>query len=167
MRAFANSTAQRDEGIGARPRGRSTWVRTGAVVPLLLVAACGPGKSVYVYRSDATVAEADKVVFDCRVAAARNVPSDTQVYSTPAWSTPVYTDCASNRGRTSCVTSGGFTMGGDVHSYDANSGLRAEYFRRCVEAPRFTPRRSGAGPGPTRVYWCERFRGLAGIGSGP
>ena len=67
MRAFANSTAQRDEGIGARPRGRSTWVRTGAVVPLLLVAACGPGKSVYVYRSDATVAEAARTMAERRI----------------------------------------------------------------------------------------------------
>lgn len=97
------------------------------------LAACGTGEAAYVYRSGATVAEADGATFDCRIAAAKEVPADTQVRSTPEWTTPTYTTCQSDRsGRTNCVTSGGYQMGGDVYSYDRNEGLRAEYFRRCL-----------------------------------
>ena len=102
------------------------------ILPAVL-AACGPGETGYVYRSGATVAEADRATFDCRIAAAKEVPADTQVRSTPEWTTPTYTTCQSNRsGQTNCVTSGGYQMGGDVYSYDRNEGLRAEYFRRCL-----------------------------------
>ncbi len=104
------------------------WVAVPAVL-----AACGTGEAAYVYRTGATVAEADAATFDCRIAAAKEVPADTQVRSTPEWTTPTYTTCETNsNGRTNCVTSGGYQMGGDVYSYDRNEGLRAEYFRRCL-----------------------------------
>lgn len=125
-------TDQREHGtrfrrVGGRP-GLLAWL----ALPVAL-AACGPGEMAYVYRQGATVAEADAATFDCRIAAAKEVPAATQVRSTPAWNTPTYTNCQTSRnGQTNCVTSGGYQMGGDVYSFDRNAALRAEYFRRCL-----------------------------------
>ena len=126
----------------------TVWMAVPAVL-----AACGPGETAYVSRQGATVAQADKVTFDCRIAAAREVPADTQVRSTPSWYTPTYTECDTNKkGQTYCVTSGGYQTGGDVYSYDPE---------RTAESRVFPPLHRSAGLRALRAAEMSQGRGDA------
>ena len=98
-----------------------------------MLMACVPETLNYAYNSKKTVAEKDRDSFECELAASRAVPTNTQLGQTSTYTTPAYTTCTGGYyGSVNCTTSGGQTYGGDVYSYDANRGLRSEYFGRCL-----------------------------------
>ena len=83
----------------------------------------------YVYKNNpVTLAQKDKDIFDCKLAAAQAVPTDTVVSKTPTYTTPV--TCSNYGYSTSCY--GGNTIGGNIVTNDRNSGLKLEYENRCL-----------------------------------
>lgn len=106
------------------------WVT--AVVGAMVGCSASGRLASYGYRANTTVAQLDKDNFDCRVAAANQVPANTQINSTPGYITPVQTQCRVRGYTTQCTSYGGERLGGETYSYDANRGLRAEYFQRCL-----------------------------------
>lgn len=100
-----------------------------ALAFLALAASCVPTAPImYGYRPDTTIAQKDKDGFDCQLQAAREVPVNSQIRTTPSYVTPMQTNCYG----TSCYTTGGQVIGGNTYSYDANAALRNEYFARCM-----------------------------------
>lgn len=100
----------------------------------LLLCACLPTTESYLYKDGGTVSRTDTDYFECELAAARGVPQDTRVGTTPVYSTPVQTNCYNIGYSVQCNTTGGQVYGGDTYTYDANSELRASYFARCLVA---------------------------------
>ncbi len=99
---------------------------------LISMAACVPTNEVYLYKPGASVARADSDLFDCRINAARMVPTDTQIATTPRYTTPVQTQCYNIGYSVQCHSTGGQTYGGNTYSYDANQDLRARYLAQCL-----------------------------------
>jgi len=85
------------------------------------------------YRSNTSLKSVDQAFFQCRVAAAQNVPPNTVIRSTPGFAGPIYGGCAGGY----CGTFGPY-YGTEITSYDANRPLRREYFRRCVASKGYT-----------------------------
>lgn len=108
-------------------------------LPVILLAACADSGTIpYVYKEGATVSLKSSEMFSCRLNAAREVPVNTQVASTPTYQTPTYTSpYYTTCNGYSCVTTGGQTSGGQIYggqtySYDANDEMRNEYVVRCM-----------------------------------
>lgn len=101
---------------------------------VVLAGACLPTSQAYLYKTNGTVASADNDYFECELEAARGVPQDTRVGTTPVYRTPVQTNCYNVGYSVQCNSTGGQVYGGDVYTYDANSELRATYFARCLAA---------------------------------
>ncbi|SFJ43444.1 hypothetical protein SAMN04487991_2158 [Celeribacter neptunius] len=102
---------------------------TGA---LLVLGACVPTTSYYLYNSRADVSRAHNDDFECDLAAERSVPQALRVATTPMYTTPQYTNCYKVGYTVQCNTTGGQTYGGDTYTYDANKNLRNEYYARCM-----------------------------------
>ena len=102
------------------------------VAGAMLLMGCEDTTRLYLYKDAATVARADTDYFDCELEAARAVPQDTQIETTPVYITPVRTSCTGFGIRTTCSSTGGDVYGGQTYSYDANEDLRTEYFARCL-----------------------------------
>ena len=98
----------------------------------LMLMACEPATERYIYRADTTVSRADRDFFECEVAAARAVPQQTQIATTPRYTTPVQTSCYNIGYSVQCSSTGGQTFGGQTYSYDANANLRSRYLARCL-----------------------------------
>lgn len=96
--------------------------------------ACQATTEHYVYKEGGTVSRADNDYFECEVVAARGVPQDTRVGTTPTYTTPVQTNCYNYGSSVQCYSTGGQTYGGNAYTYDANSKLRAKYFAKCMVA---------------------------------
>jgi hypothetical protein len=86
------------------------------------------------YRPNTTLAAKDNTYFQCKIAAAKNVPVNTVVETSPIQTTPIKTTCKDGE----CTTTGGETYGGGVSSYDANKGLRDQFFNRCIKEKGFS-----------------------------
>lgn len=65
---------------------------------------------------------------DCEVEAAQTVPSNTQVRTTPSFTTPTYVDCYGGF----CSVTGGDQVGGKTYSVDTNKDLRDRVMRQCM-----------------------------------
>ncbi len=100
----------------------------GGMVVLLLLAGCEAPPGPYLFRPNTTVSTKDNDLFQCHLAAAQQVPANTQIGTTPVYSTPITTSCYGY----SCTTSGGQVYGGNTYSYDGNASLRSEYGDRCM-----------------------------------
>ena len=94
--------------------------------------ACVPTTSYYLYNSRADVSDAHNADFQCELAAARAVPTATRIATTPRYTTPVSTSCYDTGYSVQCRTTGGQTYGGNTYSYDANRGLRNEFYAQCM-----------------------------------
>ena len=81
------------------------------------------------YQKGKTLKQANNDILDCQVAALQKVPSNTAVYTTPKYTTPV--ECSESFGSVSCT--GGQTTGGNVVSYDANTQLRQRVTEQCMD----------------------------------
>ncbi len=103
------------------------------VSTILLIGACQATEQ-YLYKDGNSVARADNDYFECEVAAARGIPQDTRIGTTPIYTTPVQTNCYNIGYSVQCHSTGGQVYGGDTYTYDANSKLRASYFARCLAA---------------------------------
>lgn len=97
---------------------------------LVLIAACAPVDLWY--KQGARVSRLDNDLTDCRLHAAQSVPVNQQLARTPAFYTPRTTNCYSTGNTVQCYTSGGQVIGGNVYSYDANSGLRDDVTTQCM-----------------------------------
>lgn len=97
-----------------------------------ILCGCEPSSSVYLYKPNTSVARADRDYFDCELAAAQRVPVNTQISTTPTYTTTAYTNCYGYGYSASCYTSGGQTYGGQTYSYDANTSLRNDFWARCM-----------------------------------
>lgn len=108
----------------------NTW-GLGFIAPLALVA-CEAPTDHYLYRQGASVSQADSDYFECKLSAARAVPTDARVGTTPTYTTPVQTNCYTVGYSVQCNTTGGQTYGGQTYTYDANKKLRNSYLARCL-----------------------------------
>ena len=106
------------------------WLRIRLfVVPLIsTLALAGCVGTQYAYKPGATISTKDNDSFRCELAATQNVPTNTQIGTNPVFVSPATTTCTGY----SCYTTGGQVSGGDVYSYDANNGLRSEFFAKCM-----------------------------------
>lgn len=84
------------------------------------------------YKAGGTPATAVRDLTDCEVIAARQVPQQIVVSTTPTYTTPVQTSCNQIGSQTFCNSTGGQTYGGQTRSSDANAGLRQRVFNQCV-----------------------------------
>ncbi len=89
------------------------------------------------YRPNTTLKTVDDAFFQCRVAAAREVPPNTVITSGPAFGIG-FGGCAGPYCGPYGGPYGGPYYGAEITSYDANASLRQEYFQRCVEAKGYT-----------------------------
>lgn len=105
-----------------------------AVFSFVSLGACVATTESYLYKEGATVAKTDTDYFQCEVEAARGIPQETRLATTPTFTTPVQTNCYRIGYSVQCNSTGGQTYGGQTYSYDANSELRATYFARCLAA---------------------------------
>jgi hypothetical protein len=101
-----------------------------AVTPLLV--ACVPQQTDYVYKSGASLGTKDRDLVQCSVAAAREVPVNTQIGQTSTYVTPVQTSCYRTYGGVNCQSTGGDVYGGKIYSYDANSDVRRGFLDQCM-----------------------------------
>ena len=103
-------------------------------IPLFLVtlSGCEEATGFYLYRADTTVPEASRDYFECEVASAQNVPTDTRVETTPIYTTPIQTNCYPSGYSVQCYTTGGQVYGGNTYTYDANAELRGKFMGRCL-----------------------------------
>ncbi|MEM6464636.1 MAG: hypothetical protein AAF724_22275 [Pseudomonadota bacterium] len=85
------------------------------------------------YRPNTTLKAVDNAYFQCRVAAAKNVPANLRIRSTPGTLGPVFANCVGGR----CGPVGGY-YGGQITSYDTNTSLRRAFFQRCIADKGFT-----------------------------
>ncbi len=126
------------EALGASVREREAMFRPAsagrAFLALSLLGACGAPSASYLYKEGGTVARADNDYFACELDAARGVPQDTRVATTPVYTTPVKTSCTPVGDSVECTTTGGEVSGGEVYSYDANADLRTRYLAQCLRA---------------------------------
>lgn len=99
---------------------------------IVLLSACVPTTGYYLYKDGGTVSRADTDYFDCELASARSVPTDTQIGTTPVYTTPVQTNCYNTGYSVQCNSTGGDVYGGETYSYDANADLRADFWARCM-----------------------------------
>ncbi|GGL52465.1 hypothetical protein [Wenxinia marina] len=123
--------------IHGRPSAFGPALGTAATlaVPLAL-AACMPPRpdpSLW-YRAGADPARMERALTACEVDAAREVPANTQIRTTPEFTTPQRTRCRTSiTGEEICRTTGGDTIGGDIVSYDSNAGLRTRVVAACMQ----------------------------------
>ena len=103
-----------------------------ACIAFLFVVGCEASTDLYLYREGGTVSRADNDFFECELAAARAVPQDTRVETTPTFTTPVQTNCYNTVYGVQCNTTGGQVYGGQTYTYDANSDLRSSFLARCL-----------------------------------
>jgi hypothetical protein len=88
--------------------------------------------SMSFYKNGATSTTLESEKLDCEVSAARRVPQNMQVNTTPTYTTPTYTTCNNIGYSTFCNTTGGQTYGGQTYSVDANADLRQRAFSQCM-----------------------------------
>lgn len=106
---------------------------TMAILTVMLLSACvKPQMAAYIFRENTSVSKADRDHFECEVKAAQSVPTDTRISTTSSYQTPLQTTCYGSGFYTTCTTTGGQTVGGETSSYDANEGLRGEFWSRCM-----------------------------------
>ncbi len=105
---------------------------TFAIATGTLLTGCEEPEQFYIYREGASVSRADRDFYECRLEAAQAVPQNTQVATTPRYTTPVNTQCYNTGYSVQCNTTGGQVYGGQTYSYDANSEIRGSYRARCL-----------------------------------
>ena len=96
----------------------------------ILVAACGPVDVYHRAGAPAPLQEADLV--QCETVGVNEVPTNTQVRTTPIVVTPTRTTCVEKNGKQECTTTGGDVTGGETESFDANEGLRERVVNQCM-----------------------------------
>lgn len=96
------------------------------------------------YKAGVSFAQIRNDNTNCQIEATQRVPAQMQVTQTPAYTTPVQTTCnsygtgfgvgygVSTNAQTFCTQTGGQTYGGNLQSYDANSGLRSQAVLQCM-----------------------------------
>ena len=83
----------------------------------------------YAYKANVTVETKDADRFECKVESTQEVPANYRTSSSSGYTTPV--SCNTNySGGVDCT--GGQTVGGGTKTVDVNSGLRDDYFGRCM-----------------------------------
>lgn len=97
-------------------------------VGLSLLSGCGqPSAPVMAYGYKSQKLETkEKIVADmlaCRVQAANTIPPNIQITSTPGYSTPVICN--------GYYCSGGYSVGSETSSFDANTSLRTDVYNQC------------------------------------
>lgn len=97
-----------------------------------LVAGCEVPPETLYWQTGMTPAQQQRDQTNCRVNAANSVPVNTQIGTTPTYSTPVQTNCYNTGYSVSCQSTGGQVYGGNAYSYDANSRLRANVVQQCM-----------------------------------
>lgn len=104
-----------------------------AVPALLLALLSGCVSDTVWYQEGARPAVVNDAATDCAVEAVNRVPQNTQLGMTPVYTTPAQTYCTSGGfGSVNCTTYGGDVRGGDIYSYDANTGLRQQVMAQCM-----------------------------------
>lgn len=83
------------------------------------------------YKEGASPAKINDAATNCAVQAARTVPQNPQIGQTPIYTTPMQTSCYGTSYVT-CTTTGGNIYGGNLYTYDANSGLRDAVMSQCM-----------------------------------
>jgi len=117
---------------------------------------------------------------NCTIEAEQRVPQRIVSRTTPAFSTPVQTNCNQIGVQTLCNSTGGQSYGGQTVSSDANDGLRYRAYQQCmvgksyllIDIPACPPgvdifEQVSALPqlSATTCYQADRSRGVA-IGNG-
>ena len=129
---------------------RHSFAAVGAASIVAALAACVDTTPVELsWRQGVSVSKLKSDSLNCEMAATRAVPINNQVgvtptYRTPVYQNPSYTSCYGGTYSVSCTTtgggfSGGQTYGGQVYTYDANSGLRESYFNQCMAQRGYSP----------------------------
>lgn len=113
-------------------------IRSVVFVCAVALPGCETSTDLYLYKSGATVAQADNDFFECELAGAQSVPQDNRVGTTPVFTTPTQTNCYSVGNSVQCSTTGGQTVGGNTYTYDANLELRTRFLARCLSARGYT-----------------------------
>ena len=99
---------------------------------LLILAGCVPTTHDVFWRENASPNRRQNDYTDCQVEAVNRVPASTQIGVTPTYVTPVSTTCYGSGYSTYCSSTGGQIYGGNVYSYDANAGVRANVMQQCM-----------------------------------
>ena len=93
---------------------------------------CTPEPQSFWYQVNTPVSKLNDDTLGCNLYAAREVPQNTQIATTPTYTTPTNTSCYGYGYGASCTTTGGQTYGGNTYSYDSNAGLRGQLFGSCM-----------------------------------
>ena len=99
-----------------------------SALAIMSVSSCSTPEQTFMYKPGMTNSSIKDDHLNCELEATDKVKPAIQVYSTPARTTPTYTDCDEY----GCTSYGGHTIGGGVNSVDQNLGLRVRYFERCM-----------------------------------
>lgn len=97
--------------------------------------ACAP-LTIY-HKQGATVSRMQSDTRACRVKALRDVPVNTQIRTTPARYIPQRRVCDASGNN--CELRGGYFIPGEVYSFDASKGLRAEVETACMARRGYAP----------------------------
>lgn len=100
----------------------------GASLLLGVLASCAGPLRLY-YQPGAQVANMQRSLLDCQVAAVESAPVATQIRREPPRYIPPRRYCDS-AGR--CWYDGGFWIDGEVYTFDANADLRERVERQCM-----------------------------------
>jgi hypothetical protein len=104
-----------------------------SALPLCLALLLGGCISVDHWHKVGTTAQrSDQDFLDCRVRAVNSVPVNTQIRTTPTYTTPGKTKCSTDGKRTKCETTQPQIHGGETYSFDANADLRRDVLALCM-----------------------------------
>ena len=96
----------------------------------IVVSGCAPPNFNYLYKADITFQTKDTDAFECTVESTQAIPANYETSSTSGYTTPVSCTTGYYSGNVRCT--GGRTVAGKTKTVDANSGLRDDYFHRCM-----------------------------------
>lgn len=86
----------------------------------------------FAYKTGATLPSLNQDITNCKVEAVQRVPQQQVIKTTPSFTTNTQTFCNRIGTQTICNTTGGNTIGGDVYTVDANTGLREQVYHQCM-----------------------------------
>lgn len=84
------------------------------------------------YQTGGTFSSLSRDTTNCQVYAVQTVPQQNVIKRTPSYTTNTNTSCNRIGSQTFCNTTGGQTIGGNIYTEDANSGLRNRVFYQCM-----------------------------------
>ena len=118
--------------LGRAHIGEKKCMRPVSILFLVsfILTACNP-VSLW-YRQGAEVGKLNSDLTNCRVRAAQAVPVNQQIRRTPTYVSPVQTNCYGTGYSMQCYSTGGNVTGGNIYSFDANSGLRTDVISQCM-----------------------------------